>query len=185
VERKKNWFRHKTLDTFLNTNVCCSGPGPTNTVPIETPRGYDMNSDGKKHGPQCLVGIIMALISLAAPLVAQTPEDEFMRESDRAMKRMDANMMVPASGNIDHDFVGMMVPHHQGAIDMAVAELRYGHNEQLRRIAQEIIVDQRQEIAAMRLAIGEPLPPSLPSPTRPSAMNMSNMAGSPLPRQGN
>jgi uncharacterized protein (DUF305 family) len=46
-----------------------------------------------------------------------------------------------------------MVPHHQGAIEMAQAELRYGHNEQLRRIAQEIIVDQTQEIAVMRQAI--------------------------------
>jgi uncharacterized protein (DUF305 family) len=48
-----------------------------------------------------------------------------------------------------------MVPHHQGAIEMAQAELRHGRNEQLRRIAQEIIVDQTQEIAAMRLAIGQ------------------------------
>ena len=50
----------------------------------------------------------------------------------------------------------MMVPHQQGAIDMAQAELRHGHNEQLRRIAQEIIVTQQQEIAATRLALGQP-----------------------------
>jgi len=62
----------------------------------------------------------------------------------------------------------MMVPHHQGAIDMARAVLRYGRNEQLRRIAQEIIVDQLQEIAAMRLAIGEPLPPATAAPTQVS-----------------
>jgi hypothetical protein len=62
----------------------------------------------------------------------------------------------------------MMVPHHQGAIDMAQVLLRYGRNEQLRRLAQEIIVTQQQEIAAMRLAVGEPLPPSVPSPTQPS-----------------
>ena len=60
----------------------------------------------------------------------------------------------------------MMVPHHQGAIDMALAVLRYGHNEQLRRMAQEIIVTQQQEIAAMRLALGEPLPPSVPRRTK-------------------
>jgi hypothetical protein len=47
---------------------------------------------------------------------------------------------------------------------MAQAELRYGHNEPLRRMAQEIIVTQTQEIAAMRLALGQPLPPSAPSP---------------------
>jgi hypothetical protein len=58
----------------------------------------------------------------------------------------------------------MMIPHHQGAIEMARAELRYGRNEQLRRLAQEIIVTQQQEIAAMRLALGQPLPQSVPSP---------------------
>jgi hypothetical protein len=60
--------------------------------------------------------------------------------------------------------VAMMVPHHQGAIEMAQAELRYGRNEPLRRMAQEIIVTQLQEITAMRLALGQPLPPSVPSP---------------------
>jgi hypothetical protein len=60
----------------------------------------------------------------------------------------------------------MMNPHHQGAIDMAVIELRYGKNEQLRRIAQEIIVDQMQEIAAMKLAIGEPATETTPAPTQ-------------------
>jgi Domain of unknown function (DUF305) len=62
-----------------------------------------------------------------------------------------------------------MIPHHQGAIDMAQAELRYGHNEQLRRIAQEIIVEQQQEIIAMRLALGQPLPPSAPAPDQGQA----------------
>jgi hypothetical protein len=77
---------------------------------------------------------------------------------------MMADMTIKATGNVDQDFVAMMVPHHQGAIDMAQAELRYGHNEHLRRIAQEIIVEQQQEIAAMRLALGQPLPTSAPAP---------------------
>jgi hypothetical protein len=59
-----------------------------------------------------------------------------------------------------------MTPHHQGAIDMAVLQLRYGKNEQLRRIAQEIIVDQMQEIAAMKLAIGEQVSTTAPAPTQ-------------------
>jgi uncharacterized protein (DUF305 family) len=42
---------------------------------------------------------------------------------------------------------------------MAKAELKYGHNEQLRRLAQEIVVTQQQEIAVMRLAVGDRLPP--------------------------
>ena len=40
----------------------------------------------------------------------------------------------------------MMIPHHQGAIDLTVLEIRYGRNERLRRIAQEIVVTQQQEI---------------------------------------
>ena len=62
-----------------------------------------------------------------------------------------------------------MRPHHQGAIDMAIAELRYGKNEQLRRIAQEIIVDQMQEIAAMELALGEKVTDTTPAPTQNSS----------------
>jgi uncharacterized protein (DUF305 family) len=77
------------------------------------------------------------------------------------------DMTIKPTGNIDRDFVAMMVPHHQGAIAMAQEELRYGHEAQLRRIAQEIIVDQIQQISLMRLAVGEPLPPSVSSPTDP------------------
>ena len=86
-----------------------------------------------------------------------------------SMEKMDRDMMTaPMSGDPGHDFSAMMIPHHQGAIDMAVAVLRYGRNAQIRRLAQEIIVTQQQEIAAMRLAVGQPLPSSLPAPTQPS-----------------
>jgi hypothetical protein len=84
----------------------------------------------------------------------------FISENDVAMKRMMNGMSVKPTGDASRDFVEMMIPHHQGAIDMALAYLRTGENEQLRRIAQEIIVDQQQEIAAMRLAVGDPLPAS-------------------------
>jgi hypothetical protein len=47
---------------------------------------------------------------------------------------------------------------------MAQAELRYGRNDQLRRLSQEIIVTQQQEIVAMQLALGRPLPPPAPAP---------------------
>jgi hypothetical protein len=82
------------------------------------------------------------------------------------MDKMMIGMNVKPTGDVDVDFAAMMIPHHQGAIDMAIAELRYGKNEQLRRISQEIIVDQQQEIAAMRLALGQSLPPGAPAPTR-------------------
>ena len=88
-----------------------------------------------------------------------------MAQNEAAMTRMMAGMSIKPTGDVDRDFVDMMVPHHQGAIDMAVTVLRYGHNEQVRRLAQEIIVDQQQEIAAMRIAVGEPIPPSSAAPT--------------------
>src|SRR5471030_3083964 len=117
-----------------------------------------------------LVGCMSAaLVSLEAAAGQLPGEKPFLRETDAAMARMMNGMSVNPTGNIDTDFAAMMIPHHQGAIDMAIAELRHGRNEKLRRIAQEIIVDQQQEIAAMRLALGDALPASVAAPTRPVA----------------
>ena len=99
---------------------------------------------------------------------AATAEVAFLTENDAAMTKMMNGMAVRPTGDVDADFVAMMAAHHQGAIEMAVAVLRYGRNAQIRRLAQEIIVTQQQEIAAMRLAVGQPLPSSLPAPTQPS-----------------
>jgi hypothetical protein len=111
---------------------------------------------------------------------ATSEESAFLAENEAAMNRMMSAMEAKPVGDIDRDFVAMMAPHHQGAIDMAVLELRYGKNEQLRRIAQEIIVSQMQEIAAMKLAIGEQVPPPLPAPTQtsqaPAAHHHMNMS---------
>ncbi len=93
---------------------------------------------------------IAALAVATAGCAARTP---FAAESSAEMATMSAAMNAPASGNADTDFVAKMIPHHQGAIAMAQSELRYGHNEQLRRLAQEIIVTQQDEITAMHLAV--------------------------------
>ena len=102
-----------------------------------------------------------------AQQAASSDESAFLAENDAAMTKMMNDMAAKPTGDIDRDFVAMMAPHHQGAIDMAVIELRYGKNEQLRRLAQEIIVSQMQEIAAMKLAIGEQVVASAPAPTQP------------------
>jgi len=96
---------------------------------------------------------------------AEAGEPPYIAENVAAMAKMMATMSIEPTGDVDYDFVEMMVAHHQGAIDMAVALLRFGKNEKLRRLAQEIIVTQQQEIEAMRLALGQPLPPSIASPT--------------------
>jgi uncharacterized protein (DUF305 family) len=95
----------------------------------------------------------VAVFMAAGVLAADDAEAPFLKDNEAAMAKMMSAMAVAPAGDVDRDFVATMVPHHQGAIEMAQAELRYGHNEQLRRIAQEIIVDQTQEIAAMRVAI--------------------------------
>ncbi|MEX3936614.1 DUF305 domain-containing protein [Paraburkholderia phymatum] len=121
--------------------------------------------------------ILKSIIALTIPALCDAPaltaglqtdatpnETPFLAENHAAMTRMMDGMSATPTGDVDRDFVAMMVPHHQGAIDMAQAELRYGHNEQLRRIAQEIVVEQQQEIVAMRVALGQPLPVPAPAP---------------------
>lgn len=93
-------------------------------------------------------------------------ERAYLAETDAAMTKMMANMESEPAGDVDRDFVTMMIPHHQGAIDMAVAVLKYGKNPRIKRIAQEIIVEQQQEINAMKLAVGDPLQPSSAAPTQ-------------------
>jgi Domain of unknown function (DUF305) len=110
----------------------------------------------------------LTAICSAAFRSAPPQEARFLSENVGAMTRMMVGMEIEPSGDADQDFAAMMIPHHQGAMDMAQAELRHGHNEQLRRIAQEIIVTQQQEIAAMRAALGPPLPPSVAAPDQPS-----------------
>ena len=114
----------------------------------------------------------------AAPIYDVGAEPSFLAENVAAMKKMMNDMAVKPTGDVDADFVAMMVPHHQGAIDMALAVLRHGRNPQIKRLAQEIIVTQQQEIAVMRLAVGQPLPPSGPSPTEvsPARRNDSNQS---------
>jgi hypothetical protein len=119
---------------------------------------------------------------ILADRLDRSAEQPFLSENDAAMNKMMADMTIKPTGDVDRDFVAMMVPHHQGAIDMAKAELKYGHNEQLRRLAQEIVVTQQQEIPAMRLALGEPLPPSVASPTQPGAMTPPISSRDGMPR---
>lgn len=80
---------------------------------------------------------------------------------NQAMTVMDQGMkQAPMAGNPDHDFAAMMIPHHQGAIDMAKVELLHGKDPVLRRLAQEIIVTQQQEIVVMRRQLDQTLPHS-------------------------
>ena len=99
----------------------------------------------------------VGLLVLAAGMVlaqVRPHAGSFMDVMNASMKQMDQDIAAaPMSGDIDHDFASMMIPHHQGAIDMAKAELAYGKDPVMRRLAQEIIIDQQSEIEAMRLRL--------------------------------
>ena len=87
--------------------------------------------------------------SQGMPLPSITAEP-FTSLMVQAMERMHKNMSILPSGDPDRDFAAMMIPHHQGAVDMAKVELQFGKNPILRRLAQGIIVEQLQEIEVMQ-----------------------------------
>ncbi|HWY56819.1 MAG TPA: DUF305 domain-containing protein [Terriglobales bacterium] len=99
---------------------------------------------------------LIAAFSIAALAQMEPRAMSFMHVMKDSMERMDNGMKSgPMNGDVDHDFSIMMMPHHQGAIDMAKAELLYGKDPVMRRLAEEIVVDQQSEIQAMQLWLGK------------------------------
>ena len=109
-----------------------------------------------------LRSMIFAGVLLATPALAQqkmpgmdmpaaTPGEAPSTAAYRAaMAKMHHDMDIPYSGNADRDFVLGMIPHHQGAIDMAEIELKYGKDPDLKYLAKSVIAAQKKEIAQMR-----------------------------------
>ena len=106
--------------------------------------------------------LYIALLCVAAAAAETIDADRtFMHLMTVSMARMNHDMTeAPMTGNVDHDFATMMIPHHVGAIDMAKAELSFGKDPVMRRLAQEIIVDQQSEIEAMELRLSKSASPT-------------------------
>ena len=118
----------------------------------------------RAHAWRLLLLAAAGLVIVAAASAFGTVRDPavaaFAAENDAAMVSMMKGMHVRTSGNVDRDFAVMMMAHHQGAIDMALAQLRHGKNERLKRLANEIVVEQRQEITVMQAVLDQELPMS-------------------------
>ncbi len=107
------------------------------------------------------------ILGLAAPAFAQqghgghgaragANEPASTREFRAANARMHRDMDIRYTGNADRDFAAAMIPHHQGAIEMARIQLRHGTDPAMRRLAEEIIRAQETEIAELRAFLARP-----------------------------
>lgn len=77
-------------------------------------------------------------------------QSESTKAFEAANARMHKDMMVPYTGKTDVDFVRSMIPHHQGAVEMAKIELQHGKDPEIRKLAEEVIKAQEAEIKMMQ-----------------------------------
>ncbi|WP_198029511.1 DUF305 domain-containing protein [Bradyrhizobium sp. WSM3983] len=90
-----------------------------------------------------------------------TDERQLLFAADFAMSNMSRGMLMP-TGDIDRDFINVMVSHHQGAIDIARAKADHGHDDALRQLARGLVSQQQQDISSLRRAL-PPAGNSMPS----------------------
>lgn len=102
----------------------------------------------------CLLWALVPGLAVAADAAgvgataAPSPVDHAMMDGMGRMRQQMA--AAPMTGQADHDFVAMMLPHHAGAVDMAEVELRYGRDPQMRRLARDIVAAQEREMKEMQ-----------------------------------
>src|SRR5262245_11134761 len=99
----------------------------------------------------CSFGVNSIRQAMAHDRRGQATSDPNWSELVESVNKMHMAMeVIERSGDSDIDFVRLMLPHHQAAIDMAKTQLLHGKDPQMRRLAQEIITDQQSEIELMQ-----------------------------------
>jgi hypothetical protein len=107
--------------------------------------GASSKADALPHHDHAAAAIADALCTSTGA------KSKFQRDMDVGMGRMMADMHSPGySGDVDVDFLAMMIPHHEGAVDMARLVLEHGRDPATRMLAEEIIAGQTIEIESMR-----------------------------------
>lgn len=106
----------------------------------------EATTDGAMEGAENMEGMGSSGMMDMSEMATGEPLKALMEPMDTMMR----SMPMESSGDMDADFLRMMIPHHQSAIDMARVELEQGDDEETRALAQFIIETQEGEIAEMR-----------------------------------
>ena len=130
------------MKLFLNSAAVLSIVSIVAAVPVVAQQSVPMSGMSTPMPGMPMTGMAMPMKPGAAPA-----DGSMMSAMDKMSKDMAA---VPMTGDADRDFVGMMLPHHQGAIDMAKYEMAHGKDPAMLKLARAIVAAQDKEIAEMK-----------------------------------
>lgn len=137
-----------SMRTALGISICSAAllaVSAAAVIPQDSGRARPLVDD--------FVARLASTLCLSTATASATPT--FASEMAAANERMHLAMATIPTGDPDRDFMLMMIPHHQGALDMALVQLKYGKDKTLKRLAQSIAVEQAQEIAYMRALLAK------------------------------
>ena len=113
---------------------------------------YKVSAQNKASDPHAGHGSHAGHSSSASTKSTTTASTKKYQQINDSMHK---SMDIKFTGDADKDFLAAMIPHHQGAVEMAEVVLQHGKNPKIRQLAQEIITMQKKEIAEMKQLLKE------------------------------